>query len=358
MNNSIKKLLVWYQKNERQLPWRQTSNPYYIWLSEVILQQTRVDQGLPYYIRFTQKYPDIALLASANEQDVFKLWQGLGYYSRATNMLKAAREIVSSYHGEFPKNMNLLMKLPGVGSYTAAAIASMAFNMPHGVVDGNVYRVLSRLYGIVTPINSSRAHTQFLVLTEELMSTHSPALFNQAMMELGALVCKPQNPDCLACPLQSNCFAFAHKQQGDFPVKSPKAKQKTRYLTYYVISITTNGHAQLFLNQRKSTGIWANLFDFPSFETHQPLPFDQAIHQAIDNGWLPNNSFNITQVSNEYKHLLTHRILRARFISIQISGTIPANLIKSLLLINQTSLSEYPVPVLVERYLRDVKLIE
>ncbi|PIY32358.1 MAG: A/G-specific adenine glycosylase, partial [Bacteroidetes bacterium CG_4_10_14_3_um_filter_42_6] len=148
MNNSIKKLLVWYQKNERQLPWRQTSNPYYIWLSEVILQQTRVDQGLPYYIRFTQKYPDIVSLASANEQDVFKLWQGLGYYSRATNMLKAAREIVSTYHGEFPKNMNLLIKLPGIGSYTAAAIASMAFNMPHGVVDGNVYRVLSRLYGI------------------------------------------------------------------------------------------------------------------------------------------------------------------------------------------------------------------
>ncbi|MFA5418715.1 MAG: A/G-specific adenine glycosylase [Bacteroidales bacterium] len=357
MNENIHNLLVWYQSYHRQLPWRETSNPYFIWLSEIILQQTRVDQGIPYYIRFTEKYPTVFHLASANQQEVFKLWQGLGYYNRAANMLKAAKEIADTYQGEFPKDIELLKKLPGIGPYTAAAIASLAFNLPHGVVDGNVYRVLSRVYGISTPINSGGAHLQFLKLAEELMSTHSPALFNQAVMELGALICKPQNPDCTNCPLQSGCFAFSQNQQGNFPVMAPKAKQQTVYLTYFVISAIKDQTPHLLLNQRKKTGIWANLFDFPSFETKQPLDMDEAIHNAIEKKWLPADSFHIKHVSNEYKHLLTHRILLARFISIEIENNLPAHLIKSLLLIKHTSLFEYPVPVLVDKYLRDVQLI-
>lgn len=357
MNSSVIKLLAWYQVNSRQLPWRQSSNPYFIWLSEVILQQTRVDQGMPYYYKFIDKYPSIESLANAEEHEVLKLWQGLGYYSRARNMIKTARVIVTTYGGVFPNNIDLLKKLPGIGPYTAAAIASMAYDLPHPVLDGNVYRVLARAYGINTPINSSKAQSQFLNLAEGLMSTHPPSAFNQAMMELGALVCKPVNPSCMVCPFQDMCFAFAQDQTKRFPVKIPKTKQQTIYLTYLVISVSAEKSPHLYMNQRDDTGIWAKLFDFPSFSSNEPISVDEALERAINNRWLPADTFHITHVSNEYKHLLTHRILLARFISVQIDEPISTDSKNSLLLIGQVSLSNYPVPVLVERYLSDSKLI-
>lgn len=357
MDKKIAKLLTWYHNHHRSLPWRETSDPYYIWLSEVILQQTRVDQGLPYYLKFVEKYPNVQELAFADEQHVYKLWQGLGYYSRAKNMLKAAREIMNSYDGVFPADLKLLQSLPGIGPYTAAAIASMAFNLPHAVVDGNVYRVLSRVFGISTPINSSKAFGEFLQVAESLMPRRTPGVFNQAMMELGALVCKPKNPDCLDCPLSEMCYALAHQQVDQFPVKTSKVKQQTVFYTYYVYTLDEGNLRSVFMKQRPGSGIWANLFDFPCVETKHVLSLDEMMAEGIKREWLGSSGMLIHHVSEEYKHLLTHRIIRAKFIWIQLENPIPDALKKTLLLIEQSSLTEYPVPVLVERYLRDVKLI-
>lgn len=351
------KLLSWYQINHRTLPWRETTDPYFIWLSEVILQQTRVDQGLPYYIKFIEQYPTIFQLAAADDQQVYKLWQGLGYYSRAKNMLKAARKVVQVYKGVFPTDLKSLKELPGIGPYTAAAIASSAFNLNHAVVDGNVYRVLSRVFGVATPINSSKAYGEFLQLAESLMPEQTPGLFNQAIMELGAMVCKPRQPNCLHCPLQEMCFALAHKQIDQFPVKLAKVKQQTVYLNYLIISFQSKGSSYIVLHQRPDSGIWANLVDFPCIESTQPISVDETIIKGVEKGWFTNEAMVINNISNEYKHLLTHRIFLARFISVVISHPLSDALKKTLLLVEQSSLPDYPVPVLVERYLRDVKLI-
>jgi len=358
MSQNIKNLLSWYQIHKRNLPWRHSSHPYHIWLSEVILQQTRVDQGLPYYIRFLERFPNVQTLAEADQQEVYKLWQGLGYYSRADNMLRAAREVVEKFAGHFPADLTLLKSLPGIGPYTAAAIASLAFGLPHAVVDGNVYRVLARAYGIDTPINSAKAHKQFQQLAESLMPKHEAANFNQAMMELGALVCKPANPECGTCPLSDMCFAFNNKQTDRFPVKNPKTKQKEIYLNYFVINTIKADKPCTFIYKRPKGDIWANLYDFPFVQTEAPLEWEKALSEAVNRGWFAPASVAINHVSADYKHLLTHRKIFARFISITIPAPISDILKNTLLLVEQTSLTEYPVSVLADRYLREVILKE
>lgn len=353
MNKNIINLLSWYQIHRRNLPWRQSANPYHIWLSEVILQQTRVDQGLPYYVRFAERFPNIRLLAKADQQEVYKLWQGLGYYSRADNMLKAAREVVQTYDGQFPADLNLLKSLPGIGPYTAAAIASMAFGLPHAVVDGNVYRVLARAYGVDTPINTTNAHRQFQQLAESLMPPDEAANFNQAMMELGALVCKPAHPECDSCPLSDMCFAFNNHQIDRFPVKNPKTRQKEVFLNYFVINTLKSGQPHTFIYKRPKGDIWAHLYDFPFVQTEAPISPEKAISEAVNRGWLDPASLVINHVSPDYKHLLTHRKIFARFISVTISPPISDILKNTLLLVEQTSLTDYPVSVLTERYLRE-----
>lgn len=202
------KIINWYQQNKRDLPWRTTNDPYFIWLSEIILQQTRVDQGMSYYLKFTQTFPTISHLAKADNEKVMKLWQGLGYYSRARNLHTTSQIVHSDHKGQFPDSYESILELKGVGEYTAAAIASFAFNKPHAVVDGNVYRVLARVFGILTPIDSTQGKKEFRELAETLLNKKDPALHNQAIMEFGALQCKPVNPDCSSCPLQSMCYAF------------------------------------------------------------------------------------------------------------------------------------------------------
>ncbi len=354
MSQNITNLLSWYQIHKRNLPWRQSSNPYNIWLSEIILQQTRVDQGLPYYMRFVERFPNVQMLAKADQQEVYKLWQGLGYYSRANNMLMAAREVVEKFDGHFPADLALLKSLPGIGPYTAAAIASMAFGLPHAVVDGNVYRVLARAFGIDTPINSSKAHNQFLQLAESLMPKEDAANFNQAVMELGALVCKPANPECDSCPLSDMCFAFNNHQTDRFPVKNPKTKQKEVFLNYFVISTQKSGQPHTFIYKRPKGDIWAHLYDFPFVQSDEPMELETAISEAVNRGWFTHASVVINDVSNDYKHLLTHRKIFARFISVTIFTPISDILKNTLLLVEQTSLGDYPVSVLVERYLREV----
>ena len=222
-------LISWYFSNKRDLPWRNTQDPYFIWLSEIILQQTRVEQGLPYYLHFAEKYPSVKHLAEASEDEIMRSWQGLGYYSRARNLHNAAKQVVNEYNSEFPKNYNELLKLKGVGEYTAAAIASFAYLEVCPVLDGNVFRFLSRYYGVKTPINSNNAKKEFIELAKQIIDPSQPHTFNQAIMEFGALQCKPKSPDCNVCPFQDSCYAFKNNEVAVLPIKEKKLKRSIRY---------------------------------------------------------------------------------------------------------------------------------
>lgn len=257
------KLLWWYNANKRDLPWRNIKDPYKIWLSEIILQQTRVNQGWEYYLRFIAKYPTVKALASAPEHDVLKLWQGLGYYSRARNLHAAARFIVEEFKGKFPRDYKPIRALKGVGDYTAGAIASIAFDLPYPAVDGNVMRVYSRLFGITAPIDSTEGKKKLYEIAKELLPAKHPGTYNQAVMELGALVCLPSNPLCESCPVQYACYAYLHKKTANFPIKEGKTKQRNRYFNYLVI---TYGD-KLLIRTRKARDIWQGLHDFPLIET-------------------------------------------------------------------------------------------
>ena len=253
----------WYHQNKRNLPWRTTKNAYVIWLSEIILQQTRVEQGLPYFNKFLQHYPSVSDLATADEQEILNDWQGLGYYSRARNLHKTAKEVVEIYKSEFPSTYNELLKLTGIGPYTAAAIASFAFDEAKAVVDGNVYRVLSRVFDIEEAIDSTQGKKTFELLANELIDKKNPAIYNQAIMEFGALHCVPVNPDCATCPLQFQCLAYANKTITERPVKSKKTKVTPRYFVYL---IELSPSQTIRIEKRKEKGIWQHLYQFPLVE--------------------------------------------------------------------------------------------
>ena len=262
--NFAKLLVSWYLDNRRPLPWRSTTDPYRIWLSEIILQQTRVDQGKPYYLSFVKSFPKVEDLASASEEEVLKLWQGLGYYSRARNLHASAKYVSNVLRGIFPSNYKDLLALKGVGDYTASAIASICYGEPVAVVDGNVYRVLSRIYGIDTPINSTEGVRQFKQLAQELLDKKDPATFNQGIMEFGATHCKPQNPLCDSCHFAAKCIAYNQNRIAELPVKLKKQKVKSRHFNYLVF-ISDKG--ETILEQRKGKGIWEGLYECPLVET-------------------------------------------------------------------------------------------
>ena len=266
--NWTKTLISWYDENKRTFLWRETKEPYKIWLSEVILQQTRTQQGLPYYKRFLETFPTVKDLALASEDSVLKLWQGLGYYSRARNLHSTAQYIYKECGGIFPTNFNSLLKLKGVGDYTASALSSICYDIPEAVVDGNVFRFLSRYFGINTPINSSQAHQEFKSKAMSLMDATQPGKFNQALMEFGSLHCTPKTPSCLSCPFSSNCIAFIQSKIDVFPVKNGKHKVTDCYFNYLIIQ-DQNGLIQLEKRVRK--GIWQNLYQFPLLETKQKI---------------------------------------------------------------------------------------
>lgn len=255
MNNFSEILINWYREHKRELPWRESSDPYLIWISEIILQQTRVVQGYDYFIRFIKRFPDVTSLAEADEDEVMKFWQGLGYYSRARNLHAAAR----SMNGVFPKTYPEVLALKGVGEYTAAAICSFAYNMPYAVVDGNVYRVLSRYLGIETPIDSTEGKKLFASLAGEFLDKSRPAVYNQAIMDFGAIQCTPQNPACLFCPLAGSCMALSKSMVAQLPVKQHKTKTTERFLNY----IYVRAGACTFINKRTGNDIWKNLFELP-----------------------------------------------------------------------------------------------
>lgn len=301
-------ITTWYKKNKRDLPWRKTNNPYHIWLSEIILQQTRVNQGLPYYNKFIESFPTIEDLAVADEEKVLKLWQGLGYYSRARNLHSTAKTIHEIHEGNFPKSFKELIKLKGIGDYTGAAIASFAFNEVVPVVDGNVYRVLSRYLGITTDISNSNAKKVFFETANELIDKENPALFNQAIMEFGALQCVPKSPDCTNCPLNHSCYALANNEIEKLPIKTKKTKIKNRYINYLLILDNTN---QAIAYKRTSKGIWQNLYELPYIETEEKST-DKSIIQKINEDFPNTNSISqLKSVSTIHK--LSHQHLHINF---------------------------------------------
>lgn len=300
-------LIRWYETNRRILPWRETNNPYFIWVSEIILQQTRVAQGMEYYLRFIDRFPDVQSLAEASEDEVLRYWQGLGYYSRARNLHKAARMIAG---GVFPSTYEALRRLPGVGDYTAGAIASFAYNLPYPAIDGNVIRVLSRLYDFDAAFDSTDGKKQFIRLAEELMDKSRPALFNSAVMELGALCCTPQSPDCEHCPVQAVCEAHRHHTECLLPVRKAKPVLRDRYLNY-IIFLASSGEtadAVTLLHRRTGNDIWKHLYEFPLVEAEKPLSPEETLHVF----GLPADAFQIT-TTMQTTHILSHQRLHARF---------------------------------------------
>ena len=342
-------LINWYDKNRRDLPWRNAPTPYQVWLSEIILQQTRVNQGMDYYLRFVEKWPTVPDLAQASEEEVLKMWQGLGYYSRARNLHKCAKQVMEQYGGQFPADFEQLKQLQGIGEYTAAAIASIAFNLPYAVVDGNVYRVLARLFDINTPINNNEGQKQFALLADELLNRNQPGLHNQAMMEFGALHCTPKNPNCMLCPLQAQCLAFEHQTVMQRPVKLAKTKVTTRYFNYLVLRI--NG--SVYLHKRSDNDIWKNLYDFPCIETSKPMDVEEIITSKEFQQLIDNKTFTIIKVSPVLTHKLTHRTILAQFIEIKLEQELLQIQTKDLFLAHETELGSFPIPRLIDLYLNN-----
>ncbi|TGV02913.1 A/G-specific adenine glycosylase [Flavivirga rizhaonensis] len=335
-------LIRWYSNNKRELPWRQTKEPYYIWLSEIILQQTQVKQGLPYYISFIDTFPSVFDLARADEEDVLKLWQGLGYYSRARNLHATAKYIADQLNGEFPNNYKDLLKLKGVGDYTASAIASICFDEVTAVVDGNVYRVLSRYFGIDTPINSSKGAKEFKELAQELIDKKNPAEFNQAIMEFGATQCKPQNPDCNICPCNKGCIAFNKNTINSLPVKIKSAKAKKKYFNFLVL-ISEDG--KTILEKREGKGIWQNLYQFPLIETNKNID-DKTLKTLIKaHDVIKGMPFELSLYNKDVVvHKLSHQHLHTKFWVVNVNKLLVEG-------IPTNQIHNYAVPILIGNFI-------
>ncbi|HEU4717360.1 MAG TPA: A/G-specific adenine glycosylase [Bacteroidia bacterium] len=335
----------WYAKNRRDLPWRRTKDPYRVWLSEIILQQTRVAQGLAYYHAFTGKFPDVKKLAAAKEQEVLKLWQGLGYYSRARNLHFSAKKIVKETGGQFPGTYKDLLRLKGVGDYTAAAIASICFGEARPVVDGNVYRVLSRIFGIKTPIDSTEGKKIFRETAAALIDHRDPGNFNQALMEFGALQCVPRNPDCAVCPFVQQCEARKKNTIALLPVKAKKTKTRDRYFNYIVIRRGEN----VLLKKRTGNDIWKNMYDFPLVETEKPVSPEKLFSLEEVKAITGNKKPVLTGRIHETKHVLSHQNIHARFFEVKAGTKRVAG--EKLVACGRDDLHKYPVPVIISRYL-------
>ena len=316
--NFTSRLLKWYDENKRDLPWRETYDPYKIWLSEIILQQTRIVQGLAYYHRFLDRFPDIQALADASEDDVLSLWQGLGYYSRARNLHYTAKKIVKRYNGEFPDNYNALLELKGLGPYTAAAIASIAFNLPHAAVDGNVTRVLARYFGIEHPVNETQMKNQINEAANELIDREHPGMFNQGMMDLGATVCKPGKPLCNVCPLNPECAARISGLEEIIPVKTSKVKQRERFFHFFLVHTQRHDEGIFLIEKREHNDIWKNLHQLPLIETSDEKLSQKLMIEHPIFGRLIRDDIPLIPEGpvRHYKHILTHQRLQAFFYNI------------------------------------------
>lgn len=340
----------WYLQNKRNLPWRDTQNPYEIWVSEVILQQTRVDQGLAYYHRFLEVFPTLDALAQAELTDVLKVWQGLGYYSRARNMHEGARYIREHFGSSFPPNYQQLLSIKGIGEYTAAAIGSFSFNLPYAVVDGNVSRVIARLFGIYEPINSTAGIKQIKQMAGEILDTVNPGIHNQAMMEFGAIQCTVHRPECNICPFSMTCHAFNRQTVNSLPVKIKKQKVRDRFFYYLVI----HHQQQVALKQRTGKDIWEGLYEFPLIETQTPETIEKITLLIEWRSLTENITHEIHSVSKEYIQLLSHQKIHARFIQMTIKDDHSQKQNRfSFYPIDR--LKDFPLHRLIEKYLTDFR---
>ncbi len=343
-----RKIVQWYQEHRRPLPWRQTRDPYRIWLSEIILQQTRVAQGLPYYHSFIKEFPRLKQLAEASERDVLRLWQGLGYYSRARNLHACAKTVQKKYHGKFPASFSALRELEGIGDYTAAAIASFAFHERVAVVDGNVLRVLSRVFGIHEDIASSRGKRKFSELANRLVPQTDPDTYNQAIMEFGALQCVPRNPRCYGCPVSGQCVAFKRGLQETLPIKRKQTKSRARYFNYLVIR---SGNRWL-MKERKDRDIWKSLYDFPLYESKSPLNGSRLVAalNGVTGELVDHKHSTITKAR---PHVLSHQIIHARFVEVHLpKAKIPkTSIFEGSRFFSSAQVKKLPKSVLISSYL-------
>jgi A/G-specific adenine glycosylase len=344
LQNFSRILLKWNrEKNTRQMPWKGEKDPYKIWLSEIILQQTRVEQGLSYYNKLVKIFPDIHKLAKAPEKKVFKLWEGLGYYTRCRNLIATARYISKELGGEFPRTYEEIKGLKGIGSYTAAAISSFAFNLPHAVVDGNVFRVLARLFGIYTPVDSSEGKRKFTELTDQLLDKKQPALYNQAIMDFGAVICKPL-PLCGQCPFRKTCFAFLQNKINELPVKEKKITIKKRWFYYLVMEYK----GETAIRQRTGKDIWQQLYEFPMIEAGTDQDVKSILSQAEKKQFLKRKNYEVISISPAYKQKLSHQLIAGQFLKIKLNSK-PA-LQKDWLWVSKNKLNQYAFPKSISLY--------
>jgi len=337
-------LQKWGKQNDRPMPWKGEKNPYFIWLSEIILQQTRVAQGTKYFLAFKTKYPTINDLAKASEQEVLKLWEGLGYYSRARNLHFTAKYIVSDLDGKFPIGFENLLLLKGVGAYTAAAIASFAYNIPKAVVDGNVIRVLSRVFGIETEFKTVKEKNTFQTFADTLICKENPATYNQAIMDFGAQVCMPKNYNCQECIFMKSCFAFKNNKQDQYPLKKKKITIKERFFTFLIFQ----KEKTVFIEEQKENDIWKGLNLFPKIETFNEIKSNQKLKsKIIESLTIESADFEIINTSKIYTQKLTHQKINAKFVEIKLKSEIKHTFIKA----DINFLSKFAFPKIINVYL-------
>ncbi len=346
----VKSLLLWNSKqNKRLMPWKGEKDPYKIWMSEIILQQTRVEQGWNYYNRFIKTFPTIEKLARAPEEKIFKLWEGLGYYTRCKNLIETAKFITKEKHGKFPDTYNEILLLKGIGPYTAAAIASFAFNLPYAVVDGNVFRVLARFFGIETAIDSSTGKKVFTTLAEELLNKKLPGIYNQAIMDFGAVICKPKNPLCGVCPLNTKCIALLQNKINLLPVKLGKLIKKYRWFYYLIVDYK----GKIYVRKRGPKDIWENLYEFILLEAEKLLNLDEIKQNALFKALGAKNTIEIIQVSKIYRQQLTHQTIYGSFIQAKVKHAIPSKNYKA---VTYKGLAKLPFPKFITAYLAENEL--
>ncbi len=337
--NFTEQILEWHQTVDRKLPWKESRNPYNIWISEIVLQQTRVAQGTKYYHRLTESFPTVAALASAHEDELMRLWKGLGYYSRARNMHKTAKIVVDAHRGQFPTSYKEILSLPGIGPYTAAAIASFAYDLPHAVVDGNVYRVLSRVYGIFTPINSTDGKKEFSQLAQNLLSKDRPADYNQAIMDFGALCCKPKKPDCHHCPMSADCSAYINNCIDQLPQKEKKLKRRSRH---FIGMVLTNKKG-LIIEKRIEKDIWQGLYSIPMVE-HDIKSSKVKMIEMIASKYPDREISHVTQKQQK----LTHQDISIDFFTINMDDQMTPDII-----VSKETYDDYAYPRVIDEFIKD-----
>jgi A/G-specific adenine glycosylase len=347
-----KKLLLWNRKlNKRSMPWKGETNPYRIWLSEIILQQTRVEQGTAYYKKFISAFPTVQKLAKAPDKEIFKYWEGLGYYNRCRNLIATAKIISSDYKGHFPSSYDEILALPGIGPYTAAAIASFAFGLPYPVVDGNVERILARYFGISAVAGSAAVKKLYISIAESLLDKKDPGTYNQAIMDFGATICKPQNPLCDECVQSKNCQAFQQGWINQLPVKSSPAVRKKRVLYYFIV---TDGTDKIWIRKRSDKDIWQNLYEFILWETGKIIPQARIIQSAFFKKHFGNQGFRIQHISPSVHQTLTHQSITGLFV--HIGKQLPK--LEGYQSVQRQHLKEYPFPKLIADYIKNFPATE